>query len=73
MLLRGCIFEGRHLATWSPLAVDDASFAAHLRRKARREAVSAERRLRSFVGENAAVLGGFAVGGAAAAAGIVTD
>ncbi len=62
LLLRGAIFDGRHLATWSPLAADDASFGAHLRRKARREAVSAGRRCRIFVEENLIVIGGFAGG-----------
>ena len=60
--LRAAIFEGRHLATWSPLARDDPAFTQHLIRTARREAMSGERRIDWFLRENAYVLGGFTGG-----------
>merc|ERR1719245_298936 len=50
--LRAAIFDGRVLAPWSPLKIDDASFASDLKRKARREALSNDKRLEKFFNEN---------------------
>ena len=59
--LRAAIFEGHcSAATWSPLAVDDASFA--VLRKARRETHSKSKRLEIFFEENLVIVGGFAGG-----------
>ena len=30
---RAAVYDGQYLATWSPLAKDDASFPQHLKRK----------------------------------------
>lgn len=50
--LRAAIFDARVLAPWSPLKIDDASFASDLKRKARREALSNDKRLEMFFKEN---------------------
>ncbi len=42
--------------------MDDSSFGSHLKRKARREALSTGRRYRIFLEENLIVFGGFAGG-----------
>ena len=56
---RAAVFDGRLLASWSPLKIDDASFTADLKRKARREALSDNKRLDMFLRENFYVLNGF--------------
>ena len=33
MAFRAAVCDGQYLATWSPLAKDDASFPQHLKRK----------------------------------------
>ena len=62
LLLRAAIFEGAHLATWSPLAQDDPSFANHMLRKARKETMKPEKRAEIFFKDNVIVIGGFAGG-----------
>ena len=59
LLFRAAIFDARVLAPWSPLKIDDASFANDLKRKARREALSEDKRLDMFFRENFYVLNGF--------------
>jgi len=61
-LMRVAIFEGHHLATWSPLIVDDPSFTSHLKRKARREVTSVGSRVEKFTTENGLIIGSFAGG-----------
>ena len=48
VLFRAAIFDARILVPWSPLKIDDASFAQDLKRKARREALSEDKRLDIF-------------------------
>jgi hypothetical protein len=43
----------------SPLAIDDTSLPAHLKRKARKEAYGAGKRSELFLKENLIVLAGF--------------
>lgn len=62
LVLRGAIFDGQYSAPWSPLAIDDASFAVHLLRKARRETHGTSKRVEIFLKENLVVVGGFAGG-----------
>lgn len=62
LVLRAAIFDGHHLATWSPLEKDDPSFGKHLMRKARRETVDNSKRCDIFLRENLIVVGGFAGG-----------
>ena len=45
LAFRAAVYEGEYLATWSPLAKDDASFTQHMKRKARREALSVGKRV----------------------------
>ena len=59
VVFRASVFDGRLLASWSPLKIDDASFTADLKRKARREALSDNKRLDMFLRENFYVLNGF--------------
>jgi len=58
-LFRAAIFEGRIQAPWSPLKIDDSSFASHLKRKARREAMSDNRRMETFFVENFYIFASF--------------
>lgn len=64
VMFRAAIFDARILAPWSPLKIDDASFPQDLKRKARREALSENKRMDMFLRENFYVLTGF--GGAMA-------
>eukprot|EP00088_Acartia_fossae_P006078 TRINITY_DN12772_c0_g1_i12.p1 TRINITY_DN12772_c0_g1~~TRINITY_DN12772_c0_g1_i12.p1 ORF type:complete len:113 (-),score=26.13 TRINITY_DN12772_c0_g1_i12:258-596(-) len=57
--LRAAIFNGDYLATWSPLIKDDASFPQHMKRKARKEAFSTNKRVEDFTKENFLVFSGF--------------
>ena len=59
---RAAIFDGRVLAPWSPLKIDDASFASDLKRKARREALSNDKRLEKFFNENFFILASYSGG-----------
>ncbi len=59
VVFRAAIFDGRVLAPWSPLKIDDASFTADLKRKARREALSEHKRFDMFMRENFYVFTGF--------------
>ena len=59
VLLRAAIYEGEVEAAWSPLARDRVDLAQQLKRRARREAFSVNRRLKDFTEENFLVLGGF--------------
>ncbi len=61
LLFRCAIFEGRYCATWSPLAIDDASFSSHLLRKAKKE-TGIRGDVSAFLKDNAYVFGGFAGG-----------
>jgi len=56
---RAAVYDGQYLATWSPLAKDDASFPHHLKRKARKEAYTLSKRVEDFASENLLILGGF--------------
>ena len=62
LALRGAIFDGQYAATWSPLAIDDASFAVYMLRKARRETQGTSKRVEIFFKENLVIVGGFAGG-----------
>ena len=59
VMFRAAIFDARILTPWSPLRIDDASFTADLKRKARREALSENKRLDMFIRENFYVFFGF--------------
>jgi len=56
---RAAVFNGDYLATWSPLLKDDASFPQHLKRIARKETCSTNKRVEDFTKENLLVFGGF--------------
>lgn len=56
---RAAVYDGAYIATWSPLAKDDPSFAHHLKRKARKEAFTLNKRVEDFTQENLLVFGGF--------------
>ena len=60
--VRAAIFDGHHLATWSPLQRDDPAFGLYLVRRARRETFSVGKRAETFVGENFYILSGFSGG-----------
>jgi len=62
VVFRAAVFDGRHSVPWSPLVRDDAGFGSHLKRRARREALSVGRRTSDFLKEEMLVLGGFAGG-----------
>ena len=59
VVFRAAIFDARILVPWSPLKIDDASFASDLKRKARREALSESKRMDMFCRENFFVFSGF--------------
>ena len=59
VMFQAAVYEGEYLATWSPLQRDSVDLAQQLKRKARREAFSVNRRLRDFTEENLLILGGF--------------
>jgi acyl dehydratase len=56
---RAAVFNGDYLATWSPLLKDDTSFPQHLKRKARKETFSTNKRVEDFTKENFLIFGGF--------------
>lgn len=62
MGLRYAIFDGHHLANWSPLDKDDASYGSYLFRKARRETTKGSKRFETFCKDNIFVVSGFAGG-----------
>ena len=59
VILRAAIYEGEYEAEWSPLVRDRVDLAQQLKRRARREAFSVNRRLKDFTEENLLLLGGF--------------
>ena len=61
-MFRAAIFDARMSAPWSPLKIDDASFTADLKRKARREGLSENKRVDAFFKENFFVFAGFGGG-----------
>jgi len=59
MAFRAAVYDGSYLATWSPLSKDDPSFAHTMKRKARKEAFTLNKRVEDFTQENLLVFGGF--------------
>lgn len=59
VLWRAAVYEGEVEARWSPLQRDRVDLANQIKRRARREAFSVQRRLRDFTEENLLMLGGF--------------
>jgi len=56
---RASVYDAEYLATWSPLAKDDPSFAHHMKRKARKEAFTLSKRVEDFTQENLLIFGGY--------------
>jgi hypothetical protein len=59
LFFRAAIFDGRLLVPWSPLQIDDTTFASDLIRKARRESLSDRKRMDLFIRENFLIFSGF--------------